>query len=242
MIHIEENQLKLLLEKKRKNLEKPRFDGIGEIISGISLMTTLVLSDFKNFTIMNPLYYKIIMWGISIIILLYGVYTFIKSFNFYSVEQLYSEIADLDPKMEHSFNIIVIKDNGRYLVIKNKRWKCWLFPNYHCLNANFSKTKELQYVKECMKRDFNLKGDTEIVYLGNKISDKYSVGDKVRKKYNFHYFEIKNIGLFLDDKKSFKYNGKKYCWMTLDKMYSNKNIVKKNNDVLDYVRRVCDIN
>lgn len=27
----------------------------------------------------------------------------------------------------------------------------------------------------------------------------------------------------------------------LDQMYANKNIVKKNKDVLDYVRRMCDL-
>lgn len=47
MLNIDENQLKLLLEKKRKMLEQKKYDGIGESISSISLMITLVLSD-KN--------------------------------------------------------------------------------------------------------------------------------------------------------------------------------------------------
>ena len=111
MLNIDENQLKLLLEKKRKMLEQKKYDGIGESISSISLMITLVLSDFSQLTIIKPLYFKIIAWGISIVILTYGIYTFIKSIKIYSVDQLYSEIADIDPKIEHSFNIVVIRDS-----------------------------------------------------------------------------------------------------------------------------------
>ena len=172
MLNIDENQLKLLLEKKRKMLEQKKYDGIGESISSISLMITLVLSDFSQLTIIKPLYFKIIAWGISIVILTYGIYTFIKSIKIYSVDQLYSEIADIDPKIEHSFNIVVIRDsreNGKYLVFKSKRWNCWLFPNYHCLNAIFSKAKELKYITECIKRDLKICILTIEIY--NKLQD-----------------------------------------------------------------------
>ena len=174
----------------------------------------------------------------------YGIYTFIKSIKISSVDQLYSEIADIDPKIEHPFNIVVIRDsreNGKYLVFKSKRWNCWLFPNYHCLNAIFSKAKELKYITECIKRDLKISEEIEFKYIGNNISEKYSVGDKVRKKYNFHYFQATNIAIDFNNKRTFHCNGKKYCWKTLDQMYSDKNIIKKNKDVLDYVRRMCDI-
>lgn len=244
MLNIDETQLRLLLERKRKILEKQKYDGLGEIISSLSLMVTLVLSDFSHLTIINPLYFKIFAWGISLAILAYGIYTFIKSIDVYSVDQLYSEIADIDPKIEHPFNIVVIRDNyenGKYLVFRSKRWKCWLFPNYHCLNETFSKVKELKYIKECIKRDLRMSEEIEFKYIGNEISEKYSVGDKVIKKYNFHYFQATNIAIDFNNKRTFHYNGKEYCWKTLDQMYSDKDIVKKNKDVLDYVRRMCDI-
>ena len=79
MLNIDENQLKLLLEQKRKTLERKKYDGIGEIISSISLMITLMISDLSQLTIIQPLYFKFITWGISIVILAYGSYTFIKS-------------------------------------------------------------------------------------------------------------------------------------------------------------------
>lgn len=243
MFNIEEDQLKLLLEKKRKIIERKKYDGIGEIISAISLMITLVLSDFSHLEVIKPGYFKFGAWSIAWIILIYGTYEFIQSLKGYSIEQLYCEIMDLDPKIEHPFDIIIIRNStcGKYLVFKSKRWRCWLFPNYHCLEGVFGKAKEIKYIKKCLQRDLNISEDIECKYIGNKLSEKYSAADKVRKKYNFHYFEITNLTFENDKKGRFRSNGKKYCWKTLDQMYANKNIVKKNKDVLDYVRRMCDL-
>ena len=54
MLNIDENQLKLFLEQKRKVLERKKYDGIGEIIAAISLMITLALSDFSNLKFIKP--------------------------------------------------------------------------------------------------------------------------------------------------------------------------------------------
>ena len=244
MLNIDENQLKLFLEQKRKVLERKKYDGIGEIIAAISLMITLALSDFSKLKFIKPGHFKFVTWGIAGAILVYGIYEFVRSLKIYSIEQLYSELTDLDPQKEHPFDIIVLRsssEDGKYLVFKSKRWKCWLFPNYHCLEGEFSKSKELRYVRECVKRDINIGGELQFKYIGNKVSKKYSVGDRVRKKYNFHYFQGIDINVGEKQKGRFRYKGKTYTWKTLDEMYSDKNIVKKNKDVLDYVRHMCDI-
>lgn len=245
MLHIDEDKLKVLLLNKKNRIEIPKYSGIGEIISSISIIITLCLSDYSQISIIKPLYFKIIAWLIAVGILIYGTNMLRKSiFNFYSIDKLYSEIADLDSKAEHPFDIILIKNkqkSGEYLLFKSKRWNCWLFPNYHCSNKLFNKTEEIIYIKKCIKRDLNISKNVNINYIGNQISSKYSVFDKIYKKYNFHYFTIQYENFDFDRKRKFKFNGKNYCWKTLDKMYSSKNIVKKNKDVLDYVRRKCDI-
>ncbi len=245
MLNIDEQQLRLLLEKKKKILERPKYSGLGEIISGISLIITLLLSDFSHLTIIRPLYFKIVVWGITIAISVYGIYIFIRSMmETYSIDQLYSEIADIDPEVEHPFNIVVIRDTretGKYLVFWSKRWKCWLFPNYHCLKGKFSKAKEITHLMEYLKRDLSVSEDISFRYLGNKLSTKFSVSDKVQKKYNFHFFLVTGGDFHIIQKENFQYKGKKYCWKTLDQMYADKRIVKNNLDVLDYVRHVCDI-
>lgn len=245
MLNIDEKQLRLLLERKKGILERPKYSGMGEIISSVSLIVTLVLSDFSNITFVKPLYFKIIAWIIAITVLVYGIFTFIKSLvDTYSVDQLYSEIAGIDPKMEHPFNIVVIRNScqkGKYLVFKSKRWNCWLFPNYHCSTSVFSKEEELKNVKDNIKRDLNVSEEFNLTYLGDETSEKYSVGDKFVKKFHFFYFEVSDLKIDFSYKRTFRCNGKRYCWKTLDKMYSSKDIVKKNKDVLDYVRYTCDI-
>ncbi len=241
MLNIDEDKLKLLLEKKRKVIERPKYSGTGEIISGISLAITLKLSDFSSLEHVNKLYFKIFVWIIAVGIFGYGVYMFINSIvNFYSVENLYSEISNIDPDAEHPFNIVLImnsSESGEYLLFKSRRWSCLLFPNYRCSDGIFNEQQEIKHITENLRRDLKIEGKIDIEYIGNEISEKYSVGDKVRKKYNFHYFQVLNYPVEFKNKRKFQYRGKKYYWRTLDKMYSSKNIVKKNKDVLDYIRK-----
>ncbi len=245
MLNIDEDKLKLLLEKKRKIIERPKYSGKGEIISGISLAITLALADFSSLKYINPLYFKIFAWIITSGIIIYGFYTFVRSIvKFYPIENLYSEISDIDPSTEHPFNIILVmnsSESGKYLLFKSRRWSCWLFPNYHCIDRQFNEEQEIQKIKENLIRDLNIDEEINIEYIGNDISKKYSVSDKVIKKYNFHYFQVRNYPVKFKSKHTFKFRGKKYCWKTLDQMYSNKNIVKKNEDVLDYIRKTVNL-
>lgn len=245
MLHIEENKLKLFLLNRKSKIENPKYSGIGEIISSISLIVTLSLADFNQVTIINSLYFQIVVWIISITLLLFGIYIFIKSLiNYYSVDNLFKEIVNLDTNIEHSFDIIILKNSdtsGKYLLFKSKRWKCWLFPNYRCSSMPFNETEEVSYIEKCIKRDLKISTNVSIQYLGNDISNKNSVPNNVEKKYNFHYFVVANYNFIFNDKKKFRFNGKKYCWKTLDSMYSNKNIIKKNKDVLDYIREKCEV-
>lgn len=245
MLHIDKKQLKLLLMQKRKQIELPKYYGIGEIISGISIIITLCLSDFSKITVINPHYFQIIAWIFAFLVLSMGIFSFARNLiKSYSVDNLFAEILELDPTYEHPFDIVLIKTEARrgyYLVFKSKRWKCWLFPNYHCQDGPFDINNEMLYIRKALKRDLDIDMPIEISYIGNNISCKPSIPDKINKKYNFHYFQIMSASIDINSKKTFRFNGKKYSWKTLDAMYSNKNIVKKNKDVLDYVRKKCDM-
>lgn len=247
MLNIEESNLKSLLESKRKMIERTKYDGAGEIVSGISITITLCLADFNTVKIMRPVYFQIIAWLVAISIIIIGVIRGIKSLlKFYPIESLYNAIRELDPNVEHAFNIILIKNsssNGKYLLFKSKRWKCELFPNYHAVSKPYNRETEEERIKKSITEDigFELAENIKIEYLGNRISIKYSVGDKIEKKYNFHFYRINHMEKLFNKCKRFSHNGKKYVWKTLDQMYSDKNIVKKNEDVLDYIREKCSI-
>lgn len=123
---------------------------------------------------------------------------------------------------------------GEYLLSYSQRWKCKLFPDYKINDVFDSKNieKVSSFIKEFMNMNIN---PNMIKYIGYLDSTKYSVGDKIMKKYCFHFYMI-TIDTLETKFKSFKYNGKKFYWLTLDKMYKDKNIVKKNSDVLDFIR------
>lgn len=59
LLHIEESALELLLERKKDKIEKSKYDGIGEIVSGISLIFTLYLVDFSNISFVKPIYFRL---------------------------------------------------------------------------------------------------------------------------------------------------------------------------------------
>lgn len=177
--------------------------------------------------------------------------------NHYTVKKLHNEIVNLDPniklanckrKDEHPFNIIIIKNNinSGYLQFKSKRWGCWLFPNYHCLDKkfdeDFDEDKEIISIIKHLKDDLRITvTDDDIDYIGNEINRKPSVPDEIYKSYNFHYFQVNHVKLYPKRKRPFFRNGHKYSWKTLDQLYDDEDIVDKNEGVLDYVRKHCDI-
>ena len=146
---------------------------------------------------------------------------------------------------KHVFNIVLIKNSdskGEYLLFKNKRWRCKLFPNYHALDKNYDKVKETENLYMLLPRDIGVKKENlSISYHGFKPSAKYSYGDKINKNYIFHFYVVDIAGNEKIKHKPFRFNGKRYCWMTLENMYLDKNISKKNSDVLDYVRNNMSI-
>lgn len=246
MLNISEEALKQLLEKRKGIIERKKFNGLNNIVTGMSFILTLILGDFSKIKYINAQWVQLFFWLFSVMFLISGIYQLVKEWKMpYSIDNLYNEIADLDPKIEHAFDIVAIKSNdgsGKYLIFKNERWKCWLFPNYHCLEEiPFNETKESRHLRQNIVRDLNINETINIKYIGNFVSQKYSYGDKVQKKYRFHVFDVKLVNTNIASNKKFRFGGKTYCWKTLDQMYADKNIVKKNKDVLDYLRQKLEI-
>lgn len=247
MIHIDENQLNIFLKERKKLLEIKKLNGLGEIVSGFSLAVTLLCSDFKaTNSITSSPHFEFGVWLLTFIIFGVGVFQLIKSIcKNYTVEKLYNELIELDKNKEHVFNIVLLKNNenqGKFLVFKSKRWRCKLFPNYHALTGKYDKEKELNNIRSLFSNDIGIDEDNlTFDYLEILKNRKYSVGDKVTKQYIFHFFLAKIKHNEILQNKSFKHNGKSFYWMTLDQMYANKNISRKNKAVLDYVRNKLSI-
>ena len=244
MISIEEKSLKLYLEKNKSIFQTKNVLGIGEIISGISLIITLVCSEIKQgIRFLSPHVVEVVLWIITILILLWGIFQLVLSIKSHNtVESVYNDIVELskcDGK-SHIFNMALLKNdslNGKFLLYKDVRWRCELFPNYKVLGDRYDIDREKSNVLSNFSSDTGIsKTKLKIQYKGEITSTKYSVGDKVNKTYIFHFYTLEAKSLNEQYTHTFSYSGKKYKWKTLDEMYKSKNIKEKNSDVLDYIR------
>lgn len=253
MLKIDKNELrKLIMEDRKKDIESPKYEGIGEIISAVSIGVSLVLGDFSKVKFTNPVILQLILWAICIVICSYGVRLFIKSvLNSFSAEKLFDEICDIDSDVEHPFNLVLIKSDqkdGKYLLFKNQRWKCFHFPSYKVQSIPYNKDIEQSNITNMIVNDIGITISEilKIQYIGDIIDKKFSQGDKMFKRFHFYFYEVTTSHNFhkihpFNTPSSFWFNGKKYKWYTLDQMYNDKNIIKTNKNVLDFVRNQCTI-
>lgn len=74
-------------------------------------------------------------------------------------------------------------------------------------------------------------------YISSKVQEKYSESHQENRIYNHRLYEIK-IQVFPEDeqKENFVVNGRHYYWMSISDMERDPNIVKKNLDVIDFVK------
>lgn len=246
MLNIKESDLELLLKDRKKEIEIPKLYGISDIFAAISLGCSLFCTDASSIRGIPPIIFFVIMGIIILAFLILGIAELIKSiFRRYTVNALYLEIKDLDPIYEHRFNIVIIRnmiENGKYLLFKSGSWNCWLFPNYKCMTGCFDVDRERKEIEGKIKDHLNISNEMHIEYLGNQHSTKYSYNDKVYKRYNFHFFLIEGINVGATNKTKFEINSRKYCWKTISQMQCNPMIMKKNQDVVDFVRKNCDLN
>ena len=243
MINIEESILKEFLLNRRDKIGVRKYSGIGEIVSGFSLIITLLCSDFNEGSFISTHCFELLSWIIAVAILAVGLRRLIRSIcNSYDTESLYNELVGLDENRVNEYNIVLIKNNqldGRYLLFYSQRWKCKLFLNYKVQNSgNYNVSNEINSIATKLSVDTGIKcSGLDISYYGELESRKFSYGDKVEKKYKFYFYFVKTEIPVNMQRTEFSCNGNKFFWMSLNDMYTNKNIVKKNSDVLDFIRK-----
>ena len=181
---------------------------------------------------------------------IYTLYLFVESIlKKYNYNILYYDIEALDDSKVHVFNIIVQKNNdndGKYLLFYSKTWKCKLFPNYKSVSKYKKGREPTQEDIEniCLLYSMNTginitKNDLQ--YKGELSDLKHSENDKVNKHYIFRFFLAEpKPNYYMSDTK-FQYDGRKHYWMTIPNMLKDRNIIKKNKKVVDYVKSFTSI-
>lgn len=200
------------------------YNGTGKILS----------LDIKTIFIVSSILYT--AWALKMI--------FVMIRNPFDCNKLLSEIedsSDLSKKYKHS--IILIKDTFRkypnkYLVYYDPRWECWLFPNWHSMETpDENETNLIKHISQDLKID---RDGISISFLFDKIHEKFSQSVKKTKTYHHSFYKLKIQTNALNSwmrKEEFMSDGKKYKWMSIAEMEKDSNIMDKNSDIIDFIKK-----
>ena len=114
----------------------------------------------------------------------------------------------------------------------DKRWKMYLLP-YHKTHINSQEDKDRHqiFLFDCLGVEPK---NCELRYKTETAIEKQSLSDSLNKTYIHRFTEAKihftNNKFF---RKSFKFNGRKYRWFSIDDMKFNQKMQEHNKDVID---------
>lgn len=74
------------------------------------------------------------------------------------------------------------------------------------------------------------------VYLFDKLHSKFTVSEKREKYYHHKFYRLSMVSNSDIQKDSFSIDGKTYYWMSIAQMEKDKNIMKKNSDIIAFVK------
>lgn len=133
----------------------------------------------------------------------------------------------------HKFSLLaVIDSDGKYLQVYDERWKCWLFPSF--------RSEEPRKENIDSKASEFLNCDIETTYVAHTVHCKYSVSDDTYKRYDHTLYKVvleETLEYMKGD--SFKLNGKKCKWRSMNEIQNDEEEMAKNEEVIAFVKTKC---
>ncbi len=209
------------------------------VLSAVSFLISVILASYKDFFGIPGIVLKTVFVVLGILFTSKSFIDIVASKkNNYTYEDLIMDINKLN-EIAHNHSIILIKDSfqkfpNRFLVYDDKRWGCKLFLNYKDNSNNED------FIKKHLSGDLKIElEDIKLSYLGQRIHEKYSESAKKRKVY-CHKFYIADIKKFPDKIKqdSFEIDGKEYQWLSMPELETDKDVQKKNYDIVRFVKEL----
>lgn len=223
---------KLILKDHENDIDHKGLTGAGDIFAGLVLILPIIHqrdSIEKRFILMIGAMYCI-----------FGGYLFFRSIVAnYKAEDLYKDILSMN-NIRHKFSLVAVRNNysqhpNKYLLHYDERWKCYLFFSYKTSDIDDEKN-----IISMLSGDLNIdKNVIHASYEKTSIDEKYSYSDKIRKTYEHRYY-IATIDDFPDimKNKEFELGGIHYKWMSFQEMDNDKEIEKKNSDIVGNMKDV----
>lgn len=240
VISIREETLKLLLSEYKEQIRKDWRSDIDKIIAGIALIITIMfLDDSKDGKVMQIT--MLVVLCLTIIYTLYGVYNTYKNIkNPFDKDILFQCIQEENLMRENPHSIILIKNTfedkpNKFLVYYDSRWKCKLFLNYKTYETY---EDNLKNIVNNIGMDLKVEEeDIHCAFVFDRVHTKYSVSAG-RDKCYLHTFYKCIIDKFAQKLKedTFVIDGKKFYWMSISEMESDKRIMEVNSDIVKMVK------
>lgn len=143
-------------------------------------------------------------------------------------------IVEFQTNKMHEFSLVVVaNEEGKMLQLYDDRWDCWLFPYLRSDDHN----------KENVDKSMSalLGEDVNTTYITHAVHCKYSVSDDVYKIYNHKLYRLQlaTIPEHMCNT-SFEIGGRRYSWMSFEELEKDLNTMKKNDDVIAFVKKKCN--
>ncbi|MBR4513933.1 MAG: hypothetical protein IKO61_03510 [Lachnospiraceae bacterium] len=233
---VEEDKIKLLLEKRRDFISGCKAGGAAAL--GGSLVFSGLTSDFPDIPDSFDPILRIVIMMVGALFVCFGLLVSLRNKKLsYNHKKLHKEIMELD-MTSHRFSVVIIKDTfneyaNRYLLRYVRDWDCRLFFSFRTQEND----NEGHLVSELSNALHIPTSDIEISFCNSDYVTKYSESDKVTKTYDHRYY-VATIKNFSDTvkKEHFVIDDIDYYWMTYESMNSDERIREVNKDVIDYVR------
>ena len=139
--------------------------------------------------------------------------------------------------IQHNHSLVAIKDtfrveSKRYLTYYDEKWECKLFLNFKTVEEN----NENNLIENLSSSLSINRSSIHCEIKGNQVDEKYSVSHKEMRTYNHRLYEV-SISNFPEIMRNdnFTLNGKHYYWMSIDDMRKDKEIIKKNLEIVEFV-------
>lgn len=233
---IDNKDLELLLEKKRDFIGKKVT--VDTIVAGVSFLLSVFTANYEKIWEIPGIVLKTIFCMIGIVYCVKILYDVIDVYNNkYTHENLRKDIEKLD-LIQHNHSLVLIRNTfdaeiKKFLVYYDENWDCKLFLNYKTVEKNNE-----AIIVDNIAADLGIdKIMVHCNYISSRVHEKYSVSHQENRVYNHRLYEA-HISSFPDrmKKDNFIHNNKHYYWMTMEEMEKDENIIKKNVDVLDFVK------
>ena len=225
---ISRNELALLLEKNKEYIGRRTLIA-NQVSIGITTLTTLIVSDFKDILFLPS---SLFLGGYAFVTAMMFVWAvLIVKKDKFTHETLLKKIEALS-KIENEYRAVLILKDGfathsnRFLVYSDTVWNCYLCPHYTYDPGNESTFFKSSLSKKISDDIFVYVNDYDVKPIEVRTNVKYSYRTNEMKCYHFYYFRISVSPEDFPDnmrKDEFEINHRKYFWKSIEELRMDEN-------------------